>query len=122
MLRLNQVKPTVMEFTTFTKADNITDEDFISLVIKFEHDYLKNQPGLLFHCLVRNLNGEYANLLFADNIQSIKDIENGFSRSDIATEFIISLALNMVYFHLKLIVIFLRKIYFRFLKTLKILT
>ncbi len=41
MLRLNQVKPTVMEFTTFTKADDITDEDFISLVMKFESDYLK---------------------------------------------------------------------------------
>jgi hypothetical protein len=101
MLRLNQVKPTVMEFTTFTKADNITDEDFISLVIKFEHDYLKNQPGLLFHCLVRNLNGEYANLLFADNIQSIKDIENGFSRSDIATEFMKSIKPSTVkvYYH-----------------------
>ena len=48
MLRLNQVKPTVMEFTTFTKADDITDEDFISLVMKFESDYLKNQSGCIF--------------------------------------------------------------------------
>ncbi len=99
MLRLNQVKPTVMEFTTFTKADDITDEDFISLVMKFESDYLKNQSGLIFHCLVRNLKSEYANLLFAEDMQSITNIGNGFSSSDTAKEFMKSIKPQTVKIH-----------------------
>lgn len=99
MLRLNQVKPTVMEFTTFTKADDITDEDLISLVIKFENDYLKNKSGLIFHCLVRNLKGEYANLLFAENMQNIKNIENDFTCSDTATKFMKSIKPQTVKVH-----------------------
>jgi hypothetical protein len=99
MLRLNQVKPTVMEFTRFTKADAITDEDLISLIMKFENDYLKNQSGLIFHCLVRNLKGEYANLLFAEDIQSIKDIENGFTSNATAKEFMKSIKPQTVKVH-----------------------
>jgi hypothetical protein len=80
-----------MEFTTFAKADNVTDEELMSLVLKFESNYLQKQSGLIFHCLVRNLKGEYANLLFAENIESIKNIENGFSSNESAKDFIVAI-------------------------------
>ena len=99
MLQLNHVKPTVMEFTTFTKADDITDEDLINRVMKFETHYLTQQPGLLFHCLVRNLSGDYANLLFADNMQNLKDIENGFASNDAAKELMQSIKPETVKCH-----------------------
>jgi hypothetical protein len=43
MIRVNQAIPTFMEFTTFAKANNVTDEELISLVMKFESDYLQKQ-------------------------------------------------------------------------------
>jgi len=96
MIQVNQAIPALMEFTTFTKANDVTDEEVIDLVMKFEHDYLKKQSGLIFHCLVRNLKGEYANLLFADNIGSIKNIEQGFSSNDSAENFMAAINLQTV--------------------------
>jgi hypothetical protein len=87
MIRVSQATPSFMEFTTFTKASNVTDEELISLVMKFENDYLQKQSGLIFHCLVRNLKGEYANLLFADNMENMKSIEYNFASNDCAKDF-----------------------------------
>jgi len=94
MIQVNQAIPTLMEFTTFAKANDVTDEELIDLVMNFERDYLKKQSGLSFHCLVRNLKGEYANLLFADNIESIKNIEQGFSSNDSAKKFMAAINLQ----------------------------
>lgn len=99
MIRVSESPASMMEFTKFTKADHISDEDLISLVMKFESDYLQKQSGLIFHCLVRNLAGEYANLLFADNIASIKNIENGFSSNDSAKDFIAAIKPQTVKVH-----------------------
>jgi len=96
MIQVNQATPALMEFTTFTKTNDVTDEEMIDLVMKFEHDYLKKQSGLIFHCLVRNLKGEYANLLFADNMGSIKNIEQGFSSNDSAEKFMAAINLQTV--------------------------
>ena len=96
MIRVNQATPALMEFTTFSKANDVTDEEMIDLVMKFENDYLKKQSGLTFHCLVRNLKGEYANLLFADSIESIKNIEQGFSSNDSAEKFMAAINLQTV--------------------------
>jgi len=64
----------VMEFTSFKKKENVTDDELMQAVIQFETSFLANQEGILFHCLVRNFNNEYANVLFADNMDTINKL------------------------------------------------
>jgi len=71
MIKKSQEKVEVMEFTSFKKKENVTDEELIQAVIQFETSFLTNQEGVSFHCLVRNFNNEYANVLFANNMTSI---------------------------------------------------
>jgi len=87
MIRLRNKSPKVMEFTKFEKAENVTDEDLITSLMTFEKEYLSKQEGIIFHCLVRNLKGEYANLLFADTMNSLKNIEEGFMENDASKNF-----------------------------------
>lgn len=62
-----------MEFTSFKKRENVTDDELLFAVLKFE-TVLVQQKGIIFHCLVRNYNSEYANVLFADSIEVLKDL------------------------------------------------
>jgi len=87
MIRLKENQAKVMEFTKFEKAENVTNEDFITSVMNFEKEYLSKQGGIAFHCLVRNLKGEFANLLFADSMETLKEIENGFMENEASKSF-----------------------------------
>ena len=87
MIRLKENQAKVMEFTKFEKAENVTNEDFITSVMKFEKEYLSTKEGIAFHCLVRNLKGEYANLLFADSMENLKKIEDGFMDNEVSKNF-----------------------------------
>jgi len=60
-----------MEFTSFKKRDGVTDDEILKAVLAFETEFLDKQEGIAFHCLVRNFNNEYANILFADCMDSI---------------------------------------------------
>ncbi len=88
MLRVNDNIAKVMEFTVFSKREDVKDEDLIDAVMKFEEEYVSKQEGVIFHCLVRNLNGEYANLVFADDMSLLKNISKGFMNSDICKQFL----------------------------------
>lgn len=46
----------------------------INAVLKFE-TVLAKQDGVIFHCLVRNFENEYANVLFATEIDDLKRLE-----------------------------------------------
>lgn len=63
MIRVRNNFAKAMEFTAFKKNENVTDDELINAVLKFE-TALAKQDGVIFHCLVRNFKNEYANVLF----------------------------------------------------------
>lgn len=75
MIRINNHSAKVMEFTRFRKKKDVSDDELLLAVLKFETT-LSLQQGLVFHCLVRNYDNEYANVLFSESIQCLKDLEN----------------------------------------------
>ena len=68
MIRFNNNPAKAMEFTSFKKRENVTDDELLFAVLKFE-TVLVQQKGIIFHCLVRNYSNDYANVLFADSIE-----------------------------------------------------
>ncbi len=78
MILLNTGPAKAMEFTSFRKRENITDDELLFAVLKFE-TVLAQQEGILFHCLVRNYKNEYANVLFADSIEALKDLSKNLA-------------------------------------------
>lgn len=75
MIRVSNAKPKAMEFTSFKKKEHVTDDELIKAAMAFETEFLSKQPGIIFHCLVRNLAGEYANVLFAEQGEDITKLE-----------------------------------------------
>lgn len=73
MIRFNNNPAKAMEFTSFKKKENINDDQLLFAVLKFE-TVLSQQKGIIFHCLVRNYDNEYANVLFSDSIEDLKDL------------------------------------------------
>ncbi|ELR69506.1 hypothetical protein C900_05038 [Fulvivirga imtechensis AK7] len=101
MMYLNRECPTAMEFTSFSKVADVTDEDFIATAMQFEENYLKKQVGVVSHFLLRNLKGEYANLLFAKDREALKAVEQGFKNDPYARHYMqqISGSSVTVYYH-----------------------
>jgi len=75
MIKLSNNTVGVMEFTSFKKKENVTDDALLTAVLQFESSFLATQKGIVSHCLVRNFNNEYANVLFAENMESLKQLE-----------------------------------------------
>ena len=75
MIRLNNSNVAVMEFTTFEVKSSVTVNQLIEAVLNFESNFLKQQKGIVFHCLVRNIEGKFANVLFAENMGALKQLE-----------------------------------------------
>ena len=74
MIKGKKVNPEVMEFTSFKKAEHITEQELLKAVADFEAGFLDLQKGIVMHCLVKNSKDEYANVLFAENAAVLKDI------------------------------------------------
>ena len=70
MVRVNNNSAKAFEFTRFKKKETATDDELMNAVLKFE-TALRKQKGIIFHCLVRNFNNEYANTLFVENIEHL---------------------------------------------------
>ena len=87
MIKIFDKAPKVMEFTSFRKKENVTDDELIQAVIQFENSFLKNQNGVIFHCLVRNFNNEYANVLFADDMDSLNKLVKSANENNTASHF-----------------------------------
>lgn len=75
MIRVSNEHPKAMEFTSFKQKEGITDDELIRAAMAFESEFLAKQPGVIFHCLVRNFSGEYANVLFAKAKGDISNLE-----------------------------------------------
>lgn len=87
MIKKREKNAGVMEFTSFKKKESVTDDELIQAVIQFETSFLANQEGVLFHCLVRNFNNEYANVLFTDNMDSPNKLLEAANKNDSAKHF-----------------------------------
>ncbi|TDQ27806.1 hypothetical protein [Tenacibaculum caenipelagi] len=75
MIRLNNSKAAMMEFTSFEVKEGTTPNQLIEAVLNFESNFLQQQSGIIFHCLVRNMEGKFANVLFAEDKESLKQLE-----------------------------------------------
>lgn len=70
MIRVSNAFAKAMEFTSFKKKETATDDELINAVLEFETAVAK-QSGTIFHCLVRNFKDEYANVLFAEEMEHL---------------------------------------------------
>ena len=73
MIRISNAAAKAMEFTSFKKQNGVSDDDLMASVIKFE-EVLAKQSGVIFHCLVRNLENSYANVLFVENAEHLHQL------------------------------------------------
>lgn len=86
MKRVSNNFAKAMEFTSFKKKETITDDELINAVLKFE-TVLAKQNGVIFHCLVRNFENEYANVLFVTEIEDLKRLEENLIQLQEAQDF-----------------------------------
>ena len=86
MIRVSNYFAKAMEFTSFKKKENVTDDELINAVLKFE-TVLTKQSGVIFHCLVRNFKNEYANVLFVTEIDDLKKLEENIMQLSEAQDF-----------------------------------
>ncbi|MCC9069989.1 hypothetical protein LNQ49_00025 [Flavobacterium sp. F-65] len=86
MIRVSNDFVKAMEFTSFNKKENVTDDELINAVLKFE-SILAKQNGVIFHCLVRNFKNEYANILFVSDFGDLKKIEENLIKLPEAQDF-----------------------------------
>lgn len=87
MISKNNYSAKVMEFTMFKKKDHVTDDEILQAVLAFETKFLNNQEGIIFHCLVKNDKNEYANVLFADDMETIHKMMKNVHQSQEANTF-----------------------------------
>lgn len=86
MIRISNSFAKAMEFTSFKKKETITDDELINAVFQFE-TVLAKQDGVIFHCLVRNFENEYANVLFVTEIDDLKRLEENLTQLQEAQDF-----------------------------------
>lgn len=75
MIRVSSLSPKAMEFTSFRKKEGVTDDELMKSVLDLEKHFLTKQEGIIFHCLVRNFDNEYANVLFTKDMESLTSLE-----------------------------------------------
>ncbi|WP_437918691.1 hypothetical protein [Sphingobacterium sp. LRF_L2] len=86
MIRISSKVAKAMEFTRFRKKADVTDDALLAAALAFEKA-IASQQGLIFHSLVRNYDNEYANVLFSESIQILKDLESNFGNLPSVKEF-----------------------------------
>ena len=86
MIRVSNNFAKAMEFTSFKKKETVTDDELINTVLEFE-TVLGKQSGVIFHCLVRNFENEYANVLFVTELDDLKKLEENVMKLSEAQDF-----------------------------------
>ncbi|MGU9937870.1 hypothetical protein ACTS9D_02390 [Empedobacter brevis] len=86
MIRKSHRSAKAMEFTHFRKKETVTDDALLFAALAFE-TAITAQSGLIFHCLVRNYDNEYANVLFGESLQDLKNLANTFGHLPEVTRF-----------------------------------
>ena len=95
MIRVNKNFAGAMEFTSFTKKEGVSDDQLFKGVKKLE-SVLENQPGVVFHCLVRNLENSYANVLFVDDLSRLHVLSKELFAYQEAQEFLALIDMDSV--------------------------
>ena len=86
MIRISNKAAKAMEFTSFRKKDQVSDDEILLAALAFEKA-IAAQEGLIFHCLVRNEAHEYANVLFSESMESLKSLGNNFGHLEAVNNF-----------------------------------
>ncbi|NGP87336.1 hypothetical protein [Fodinibius halophilus] len=86
MIRLNTAA-SVMEFTSFKKKDNISEDTLLEAVMDFEDAFLSKQEGITMHCLVKNNSDQYANVMFVRSMEALEQIEEEAHSNEAAQHF-----------------------------------
>lgn len=86
MIRIGSQAAKAMEFTRFRKKESISDDEILLATLEFEKA-ISSQNGLIFHCLVRNFENEYANVLFSESIESLKNLGPNFGKHSAVKNF-----------------------------------
>lgn len=73
MIRVKNGQVTAMEFTSFTVNPEVLEDDFTAAAMAFEA-VLAKQVGVVFHCLVKNNAGAYANVLLVEHFADLANI------------------------------------------------
>lgn len=57
-------------FARYSKHPSASAEDLITTCLRWRHEFLDQQPGILAHRLLGNLKGRFADIVMADSRQS----------------------------------------------------
>ncbi|MCC9042104.1 hypothetical protein LNQ81_05280 [Myroides sp. M-43] len=95
MIRLSNAPVCAMEFTSFRKKATVSDDELLFVVARFERQ-LTQVEGLVYHCLVRNYDNEYANVLFATSMDAIKSLETVIGNTKETQDFFSMVDMNTV--------------------------
>lgn len=95
MVRLNNQLVGAMEFTSFQKKPEVTDDQFLTEALKFEK-ILSEQKGVVFHCMVRNLKNEFANVLFTEKKEELHRIGKELMTFQSVREYLSLIEMNTV--------------------------
>lgn len=87
MIREIDKNAKALEFTSFRKKENVSDDDLIKAVLQFENELLSSFNGIIFHCLVRNFDHQYANVLLARDKNVFTELAQKANESKAALHF-----------------------------------
>ncbi len=68
----------VMGFVEFEKLDNVACEEVIEASLNWQREFLKPIEGIGFHCLLGNLKGGFADLIFGTNKAAFEHMSETF--------------------------------------------
>ena len=95
MIRVSNAPVCAMEFTSFKKKAEVSDDELLFAVLRFERQ-LAQVEGMVYHCLVRNYDNEYANVLFATSMETIKSLEAVIGNTKETQDFFSMVEVNSV--------------------------
>ncbi|MGL4583518.1 MAG: hypothetical protein ACRCVU_11115 [Flavobacterium sp.] len=95
MIQVSNAPVCAMEFTSFKKKAEVSDDELLFAVLRFERQ-LAQVEGIVYHCLVRNYDNEYANVLFATSMQVIKSLETVIGNTKETQDFFNKVEMNSV--------------------------
>ncbi len=73
---MNNIK--AMIFAKFVKKDGVSIDEIMTASLKFQKNFIANQEGVSFHCLLSNLKGELADVVFAEDQNTLTSLMSNF--------------------------------------------
>ncbi len=76
---------TMMGFARFEKRDSVEAQALIEASLRFRREFLYTQPGIVKHCLLANLEGQFADAIFASNRESYDEMVRRYPEQESAS-------------------------------------